>query len=156
VVQYLPLRRALTNNVRIRCTWRCQAHLAMPGAPGDPQVHLEMHRRTWQVRFFEKSTTPGAPGNLQVHLGVPTPPQAHLLRLRSESRRACRQVERLHKPLVKPKAQPTASARGDAQRGFQFPRGGGGWVAYFVNPPIWFCMLSKPCARERTALSPAD
>jgi hypothetical protein len=25
-----------------------------------------------------------------VHLGVPTPPQAHLLRLRSESRRACR------------------------------------------------------------------
>jgi hypothetical protein len=25
VVQYLPLRRALTNNVRIRCTWRCQA-----------------------------------------------------------------------------------------------------------------------------------
>jgi hypothetical protein len=40
VVQYLPLRRALTNNVRIRCTWRCQAHLAMPGAPGGPQVHL--------------------------------------------------------------------------------------------------------------------
>jgi hypothetical protein len=40
VGQYLPLRRALTNNVRIRCTWRCQARLAMPGAPGDPQVHL--------------------------------------------------------------------------------------------------------------------
>ena len=67
-----------------RCTFK------YVGAPGDPQVHLEMHRRTWQVRFFEKSTTPGAPGNLQVHLGVPTPPQAHLFRLRSETRRACR------------------------------------------------------------------
>ena len=33
-------------------------------------MHLEMHRRTWQVRFFEKSTTPGAPGNLQVRLGT--------------------------------------------------------------------------------------
>jgi hypothetical protein len=35
-------------------------------AKGAPVValvpHLEMHRRTWQVRFFEKSTTPGAPG----------------------------------------------------------------------------------------------
>jgi hypothetical protein len=47
VVQYLPLRRALTNNVRIRCTWRCQAHLEMPGAPGDYQVHLEIPRCTW-------------------------------------------------------------------------------------------------------------
>jgi hypothetical protein len=65
VVQYLPLRRALTNNVRIRCTWRGQAHLAMPDAPGE---------------------FPGAPGDSQVHLasaylkqGAPAIPRVHLL-----------------------------------------------------------------------------
>jgi hypothetical protein len=34
--------------------------------PGDPQVHLEIPRRTWQVRFFGKKThtrcTWGSPG----------------------------------------------------------------------------------------------
>jgi hypothetical protein len=60
VVQYLPLRRALTNNVRIRCTWRCQAHLAMPDAPGDPQVHLEIPRCAYLKQ--------GAPAIHRVHL----------------------------------------------------------------------------------------
>jgi hypothetical protein len=57
-----------------RCTFK------YVGAPGDPQVHLEI----------KKAHLPGAPVHLQVHLGVPTPPQAHLFRLRSETRRACR------------------------------------------------------------------
>jgi hypothetical protein len=66
VVQYLPLRRALTNNVRIRCTWRCQAHLAMPDAPGDPQVRLfetgrTCHSQGAPVDCRCTSITPGAP-----------------------------------------------------------------------------------------------
>jgi hypothetical protein len=66
MVQYLPLRRALTNNVRIRCTWRCQAHLAMPGTPGDFQVHLSS--------AYLKQGAPAIPrvhlwtAGLQVHL----------------------------------------------------------------------------------------
>jgi hypothetical protein len=30
-----------------------------------------MHRRTWQVRFFEKSTTPGAAGGTNATTGAP-------------------------------------------------------------------------------------
>jgi hypothetical protein len=98
VVQYLPLRRALTNNVRIRCTWRCQA-----GAPGDARRTWRFPRCTWGftgapgIRLFETgrtchsqgapvdcrctSITPdapvkiaGAPGDDRCALGMPGAP----------------------------------------------------------------------------------
>ena len=92
VVQYLPLRRALTNNVRIRCTWRCQAHLVTGDArctwrsPGAPGIRLfetgrTCHSQGAPVDCRCTSITPGAPvkiagapGDARCALGMPGAP----------------------------------------------------------------------------------
>jgi hypothetical protein len=79
--------------------------MGRPGAPSITWVHLKIPRCTsagdpqaGRCAFLKKAPHQGAPGDLQVHLGVPTPPHAHILRLRSEQGAP---VERLHKPLVR-------------------------------------------------------
>ena len=83
-----------------RCTFK------YVGAPGDPQVHLEIPRCTWRCT--------GAPGRCaflkkaphQVHLGISRCTwgyQRHHRRTFFDYvRRQGAPVERLHKPLVKP------------------------------------------------------
>jgi hypothetical protein len=77
VVQYLPLRRALTNNVRIRCTWRS------PGAPGIRLLETgrTCHSQGAPVDCRCTSITPGAPvkiagapGDARCALGMPGAP----------------------------------------------------------------------------------
>jgi hypothetical protein len=65
------IRRASANNVRIRFTWRCQAHLEMPGAPFECQVHLSFAylKQGAPVDRRWTSVTPGASFEYQGHPG---------------------------------------------------------------------------------------
>jgi hypothetical protein len=82
------------------------ALLLSPGAPyGQARCtfnyvgHLEIPRRTWQVRFFEKkSTTPGAPGDL--HRCTWGYQRHHRRTFCDYVRSQGAPIERLHKPLV--------------------------------------------------------
>jgi hypothetical protein len=123
---------------QVRLVVRCTFNYV--GAPGDPQVHLEIPRRPWQVRFCEKIYHTGAPGYQRHHR------RTFCDCVRSQGA----PVERLHKPLVEVQCSRTSDAELQQECQERFAKLGGEGI---VSPQkaVALCRSTTTFSRKDTA-----